>query len=287
MSPRRHIQAQISTPPHARQSAQAGFSLVLTLLILAGMLASSLAISDMVFRVGRSVGNASNSEMAYYAAETAAEKTLFAVNQEYQNIDDWELSVAETPAAAPITAGYRAETINPIISCVVAPLSDPICIPDGSLAIHGSLAPGQSYELDLDIMTDDPYGVKFDLTANPPANLPGAILIDSYSLKPATGYGPAGAPWGEIIKRGSILDPTDPAHLSDTYSTTTEDYFHKIRLVNSGPNNLTYSIYSADDPSISPPILELLIRTRGFFHNTERQLETKLNKWHTYGMPLP
>ena len=247
----------MTNPKNNLSSSQAGFSLILTLLILAGMLAATLAISEIVFRVTRSVGNASNSEMAYYGAETAAEKALYAVNKEYADIVavvDGVIDKTEDTTAG--TAGYKLAGIETATTdCSTG------CLPD-------RLAPGRSYELDLDVMTDDPYGAQITLTGD----LTNVILVD-ISLN----Y--AGAPISETILRGT---DTDFAY-HNPYTVDTSDNFHKIRIINTGPTNIDYTVAPLDDITIASPIMQLIFKTSGFFHDTERQLDTKLNKWHIYG----
>jgi len=70
---------------------QQGFSLILVILIMVGMLAASLVISNIVLRTSRSISKVSDSEIAYYAAETAAEKILYEINKNYTDVSSFVL----------------------------------------------------------------------------------------------------------------------------------------------------------------------------------------------------
>jgi len=269
--------------------SQAGFSLILTLLILAGMLAATLAISEMVFRVTRSVGNASNSEMAYYGAETAAEKTLYQINKEYKSIDDQitlkgdidkdEILVASTEA------GYQLDRIKVRRGCLTGGgVSNCLYVrgdDDSTLtpAFKGTLRPGDSYELAMDVNINGSYSANIKLSG---AALAESQLVDLIIEK--NDAGSVGTPIEDKIIDGSKFEAE--GDYDDGYPVSTATNFHKIRIVNNAPAGsepvLNYEIQGA-------PIVELRIWTTGKFHKTERQVITRLSKWQIYsadGTPI-
>jgi len=60
---------------------ESGMSLLLVILILSSLLITVTTISNVTLRVGRSATQIMNSEIAYFAAESAIEKTLYNVEK--------------------------------------------------------------------------------------------------------------------------------------------------------------------------------------------------------------
>jgi len=109
---------------------QQGFSLILVMLVLGGILVVSLIVSSVVLRSSRSISKVSNSEKAYYAAETAAEKVLYVINKKHEDIGSFRLSRKLDSGAE-----YKLESIEQIV------------FDEKDI----ELEKGQSYQLDLDL----------------------------------------------------------------------------------------------------------------------------------------
>ena len=96
-----------------------GFSLIVVSIILMTMFAGSLALSVLVLRTTRGVRSMLNSERAYYAAETAAERILYKVNKNYEDITSISLSGSINGA------DYGNDTLNPdLVSSFSQTLTD-------------------------------------------------------------------------------------------------------------------------------------------------------------------
>jgi hypothetical protein len=92
-----------------------GISILLTILILSSMMILTLAISEIVLRVGKSSREIGFSEIAYYAAETATEKAFYEIEKNRTiadldslsgNLDElsdasWSLAVSQINSTDP------------------------------------------------------------------------------------------------------------------------------------------------------------------------------------------
>ncbi|MDD4607141.1 MAG: hypothetical protein PHS07_02265 [Patescibacteria group bacterium] len=110
---------------------QHGISLLLAVLILAGMLATALVASDILIKTFNITGKVGTSEKAYYAAETAAEIILNKINHEYEDVNTLSLEGELDSGAEYKFENYNLETV--------------------SLPLEIILQPRESYQLDLDI----------------------------------------------------------------------------------------------------------------------------------------
>ena len=79
-----------------------GISILLTILILSSMMILTLAISEIVLRVGRSSREIGYSEVAYYSAETGIEKAFYEIekNRTISGLDSLSGNLDELPTAS-------------------------------------------------------------------------------------------------------------------------------------------------------------------------------------------
>ncbi len=167
-----------------------GMALILTVIILTNLLMITLIMSDVVLRIGRSSQQISESEIAYYAAEGSVEKAMYKLVKEKDasvlgtvdsptqgNLDEvdanWERyveSVYDTLVTCidnnnKITY-YHVSSFNELISAIGMQIltNSASCIYASSFSEYTIrhdnqlvvlLAPGKSFELDLDIQVAD------------------------------------------------------------------------------------------------------------------------------------
>ena len=111
---------------------QSGFSLLLSVLIMSSLTIMTLAVSDVVFRVGLSSRKIGQSEVAYYSAETAIEKALYQIERDKSifGLDGQNGSLADIDNA--LWSSNVSEILAPI---------DPYTV---------NLNEGESFQLDFD-----------------------------------------------------------------------------------------------------------------------------------------
>ncbi|HPA25163.1 MAG TPA: hypothetical protein PLK76_00085 [bacterium] len=133
---------------------QQGFSLLLTVLILASLMILTLTISDVVLRVGKSAESIGNSEVAYFAAETAVERALFQIEKNYSMAD---LTVS-TPQNMSTTNATWTRTVvqnNAFdVSCADLGNNEGLCINNPGIISASNplivkLNSGSSFQIDL------------------------------------------------------------------------------------------------------------------------------------------
>ncbi len=170
---------------------QQGIALILSIIVLTNLLMITLIVTDVILRIGRSSQQISESEQAYYAAESGIERGLYQIEK---NNDASSLGTIETKAtgsldqvdanwetyvaalySTPVTCVnhnnkityYQVSSFNDFlskigpevaansISCLYAEdfSSDIIIRYDNALVVL--LEPGKSFELDLNINVAD------------------------------------------------------------------------------------------------------------------------------------
>ena len=174
-----------------RFHSQQGIALILSIIILTNLLMITLIVTDVILRIGKSSQQISESEQAYYAAETGIEEGLYQIEKNndatslgapssvatgsLDQVDaNWE-SYIEPVYSTPVTcvdhnnkityhevgsftellADIGASVMNNEISCIYAEdfASDLIIRYNNSLILL--LEPGKSFELDLDLAVAD------------------------------------------------------------------------------------------------------------------------------------
>ncbi len=165
-------------------SDNSGIALILTIIILTNLLMITLIITDVVLRIGKSSQQISEAEVAYLSAESAIEEAIYEIekNKDASNLgvvnsvttgtlDDvdanWRRYI-EPIYTTPVTcvdanqkfSYYEVNSLNELASALFGELGTSSCMFandfSSNLINHSNnlailLAPGKSFELDLDI----------------------------------------------------------------------------------------------------------------------------------------
>jgi len=296
-----------------------GIALIITVIILTNLLMITLIITDVVLRIGKSSQQISEAEIAYLAAESAIEEAIYEIEENkdarYLGVENeissgnlievdasWERyikPVYTTPVTC-IDAEQKFSYYNNVSSIddlailldSVGKVGESSCIfaesfsssqitHDNNLVVL--LAPGKSFELDLNIMV---AGVNF---------YPDHITID-WSIPDISSFqGSSPHVVGKIIMLSAIDQVEFPTSNSGLISipeepdrlATNPDY--RIRIVNNETDD--YALYLIDPvptvgggPNDKLPI-GIKINSDGFYSETkkkERTIEYEKKFWQIY-----
>lgn len=110
---------------------QAGISVLLAIIVLTSLMVMTVAVFDLVFRAGKSSQEIGQSEVAYYAAETAVEKALYEIeyNRNVSGLDNVSDSLDTVSGAS------WERALEPVVA------ANPWQV---------DIAPGESFQLELD-----------------------------------------------------------------------------------------------------------------------------------------
>ncbi|OGG86673.1 hypothetical protein A3B87_02480 [Candidatus Kuenenbacteria bacterium RIFCSPHIGHO2_02_FULL_39_13] len=263
---------------------QSGIALVLSVLILANLMMIALVVSDVILRIGKSSQGISQSEIAYFAAETAIEKAIYQIENFHNasnlpadgnlsnTLGSWTRYVAGI-YTTPITcfddqqkisfpADQATETDK---SCVYAANSSQEVIKKNTNPLKVRLKPGKSFELSLNIST--PASLAF---------YPGAVTID----------------WPAHSGKVIILS-SDRQEVIDTSTTTGSGKIpdsgqlgnspnYRIRLTNNSAADVIYTI-APQTANVSLPI-GITITSQGYYdvNKKERIIIVERKNWEIY-----
>ncbi len=293
-----------------------GMALILTVIILTNLLMITLIMSDVVLRIGRSSQQISESEIAYYAAEGSVEEAMYKLVKEK---DASTLGTVDTPTQGSLDevdgnweryvepvydtlvtcidnnnkiTYYHVSSFNELVSaigtqiltnsvsCIYASsFSEYTIRQDNQLVVL--LAPGKSFELDLDTQVADSNFYPEYLEAN--------------WTKPAIPGKQSGSGVfnGELI----VLDGDQ----QDDYSTlnasgggirvpaigsfgTAPDY--RLRAVNDEVNDYVifqFNPYGGDNNKYLP--VGIRVKAKGYYSSAkkkERKVEAVKRNWQIY-----
>ena len=276
---------------------QQGIALVLTILVLANLLMITFAVTDVILRIGKTSQQISESEVAYFAAESAIEKSIYQIEQ---NKDASTLGVVGDPNIADLiyTQGNWESYTQPVYDtlpvCVddqqkitFPYIEDPQDTRDDLFLLSGQncifplnglgqidnanylvimLRAGKSFELDLDIAM--PLGSNF---------YPHDITIEWEMPNPAGSV---------IVLTGTTQDKTDTSLAANVVISPvggfgdTPDY--RLRIINNESQEVFYHI----KPNIGDYLpIGTLITSKGYFsddNKKERIIQAQRRNWSIY-----
>jgi len=133
---------------------QQGISVLLAIMILSSLMILTIAISDIVLRVGRSTEQIGQSEKAYFAAETAVEKALYEIEKN-NTISNLDVAMPQTLAQSKASwtrVVAQNNTLSILCSSIVG--EPGICVNSSgaitnSNPLHAHLLAGKSFQIDL------------------------------------------------------------------------------------------------------------------------------------------
>jgi hypothetical protein len=276
------------------KDSQQGIAIVLSVLILSNLLMLTFIVADVIIRIGKSSQQISESEVAYFAAESAVEESIYQIEQ---NQDATNLGTLGSPSINSLsyTEGNWETYIEPVYETVPTCIDDqqritfpanPTTQTDKSCLyvqnwssgdnlitrtnpLQIRLKPGKSFELDFEISA--PVGFNF---------YPSAVTVDW-----------PGRPDGRVV----VLSPTGQ-NIVDTSSQNqinripssgqlgdSPDYH--IRIINNDSNDIIYSIGPQIGGSTVHMPIGISLSSKGYFSDDkkkERIIEVERRNWAIY-----
>ncbi len=291
---------------------QKGIALILSILVLSNLLMITLIVTDIVVRIGRSGHQITQSESAYYAAESATEKAIYEIekNQDASSLGIESNPVSETmPNNSDVTWQRYIQPINSTpVTCVnneqkisyheVSSLNQ-LLSEVGSQIIAGTISciyvedfatnpitksndlvvllqPERSFELAFDVVA--PVGIDF---------YPNKIRVNNWNELPPPYGGGSNNPEGSII----VLSP-DGQVSYDTASDNppinipsmgnfTNPPDHYLRILNTHSEYVTYHLEPVSAGENIP--IAIQINSQGFYKNSqERIIQAQRRNWSIY-----
>jgi len=272
-----------------KSANQNGLALILVVLVLANLFIITLIVTDIVLRIGRSSYQIGQSEVAYLAAETAIEETIYAIEATRSTNS---LGTIDYPASNDLTysdgtenatwSRYVSTATSTLITCVSSSqifsyptnpnsgeASNSSCIyaedkytnqvNTGSITnsnpLKIRLKPAASFQLDLDFL-----GVSY----------PSQINVDCDSPS---------RPDGEIVilRAGGqiIYDTSSTCGFNISLSNN-----ERVKITNNSSADATYTITPSVERALS---VSLVITAKGYFQDKqERIIEVERRNWQIY-----
>lgn len=244
-----------------KDKQEEGFAVLLSVLVLASITGLVISVFNVSFRITKSNQSIINSEKAFFAAETAAEITIYDIVKNNRGLDLPDLvgqALGGNPGA---TWGRRVSLATLTPGLCSAPQPKPVCSDaDGSISTTNDLSitleDGESFQLDMDIV--DPGN-----PSNYPANV--RILgVTAGSRVIVSGNGQQEVKTSQtfIVPETDVIDPN-------------LDY--RFRIINESGSQQTYTITPLGS-SVDFP-LGLNISTVGIYQGTERRVDVTNPAW--------
>ncbi|MCH7759663.1 hypothetical protein IID20_04890 [Patescibacteria group bacterium] len=236
-------------------------SLIITLLIISSILTGTILVGDILIRHSQVVKGTEISEIAYFAAEAAIEKSAYEILKNYENISDYNLTGSFNSGDYSVESGdVTADTTCPnpdSVECNSGSIT-------GSNPWNISLASGQSFQLDLDINgAAYPSSLSISRNATSTSDL---IIYDCTT---------AGTPRDCSSTAVQTFKVEFPYNL--VISATT--HYYKIRINNLGPLTETYTL----TPTNNLPI-GINVSAKGTYSEYERRIKSNYPKWQKFGI---
>lgn len=269
---------------------QSGIALVLSVLILANLLMITLVVTDVIFRIGKSSREISESEVAYFAAETATERAVYEIEN---NQNASSLGTVDSPSQGSLdyTSGNWQRYIEPVYQILVTCIdnnqqlshpadpnteTDKSCLYAKDLSQNNltkanplklRLKPGKSFEFNLNISV--PSDINF---------YPSAVTID----------------WDSVFPGRVIILSADGQQIIDTNTTTgtgkipssgqlgsSPDY--RIRITNNGTSDVIFTI--APNAASDNLAVGITVTSKGYYDvidSKERIVAMEKKNWEIY-----
>ncbi|HOZ36722.1 MAG TPA: hypothetical protein PLR18_02740 [bacterium] len=276
--------------PISRQSQ--GIALVLSVLILANLMMITLIVADVILRIGKTSREIGESESAYYAAEAAVEKAVYALEKNHDGttlgteiypsmgtLSTTEITwrrylkpIFTTPiicigddhiyhvydSLADISASGKGENK----SCVYT--DDPGIITESN-PLRVKLRPGKSFELDFSIAV--PSGLEFypsSIYLNWDKSTPGSLVI--------------------LDSSGQTVIDTSPSPSQPQTDTLTNSPNWRARFINNATStDATYVIGPHDNPPATSLPSAVEIVGKGYYNGQkERIIVLDKRLWKIY-----
>ena len=241
-------------------------SLILTLLIISSILTGTVLVGDILIRHSQVVKGTEVSEIAYFAAEAAIEKTAYEILKNYEGSSSYTLTGSFDNGDYSVGSGDVTVDTN-------CPNPDAVECNSGSITGSNpwtiSLAAGQSFQLDLDI-NGATYPTNLNITQN------ATSTSDLIIYECTTDAGPP-----RDCPSTSGQQNFDVAFLSPGYdlAISASTRYYKIRINNLSSSTQTYTLI----PNNNLPI-GINISAKGTYMKYERRIKSNYPKWQKFGI---
>ncbi len=238
------------------QTKAPAISLLLTILIISSMLMAAVLLSDMIMRQAQVTKGSESAELAYFAAESAAEQISYDIFKNYRNPGSYTYATSNLLNGAQIAMDSLSIDYNEPNTSNQINGTNPW---DVTLAASTSLI----YSLDLNGAT---YPDTFTVTST---QATGSEVIIMKWLRTST----------SSCTKGQDLDVELPV-TSETLDTT--NCYYKLRINNKSGSSLNYSITPNDtnDNEKRLPV-GIIIQASGQSGNYHRKVYLTFPKWQT------
>lgn len=241
---------------------EAGIAVLLSILVLVAILGLVVTVSNISFRITKSNQSINESEKAFFAAETAAELTIYDIVRNNRGLDLPDLVAQPLVGTEGATwdRQVRLATLTPGLCS--APQAKSVCTNSSGAVTSGNpliinLEPGESFEFDLNIATA-PYPNQVRINWSGAAQT--RVLVSGENIQSIDTVTNVKVP------ASGVLDPNN-------------DY--RIRIINDDSSLVVYDLTPQGGGTSELP-LGLNISATGFFLNTERRLEVFRPSWLIY-----
>lgn len=241
-----------------------GISVILSVIILATLVGLIITIATVAQTITRSNRSIENSEVAFYAAESAAELTVYEIVRNNRGLDlphlmDQPLDVV---ADAFWDSEVKLSTSTP--GLCGAPNPKPICSDDPgtittSNALEVTLQPGQSFQMDLTLEGAD-YPDRVQITWS------GGSATRVYTIDDGV---------QSVLTNSPVSFPKSPDYVIPANSP-------RFRIVNEEPIDAVVYQIKPQGGSVPYLPLGLTISTIGKHNGTERRLDISHPSWLIY-----
>ncbi len=241
---------------------QQGVSILLSILILSSLTVLTLAMAEVVLRVGKSASQIGDSEVAYYATETALEKALYQIERE-RTIAGLDGLTGNLENLSGATWSLTVEPLDEILVDCDSLNDSGICVGEIDETISSrnplkaKVAAGKSFQLEMDFA-----GLASD-------------NLNTLHISWTGGNGKLVA-IGEIDQ---IIDDHSPVSLNQV---STNHYI--IKLINQSSSLKTFEIKPTSTPNPEDEYLPVGIKitATGNYKNQKRVMEVERLNWQIY-----
>jgi len=240
---------------------QNGFSVLLAILIMTSLIITTFALSDVVLRVGRSSRQIGQSEIAYYAAETAVEKALYQIeqNKTVAGLD------GETGVLTETGAEWERE-VKPITSLTVKCGEGGLHSDEQGICVGtvGNIDNGNSLRVQLNSGSSFQLDLNFQAMAYP----------DNLQVN-----------WTDPEGKCKLVVLGNDGHYSHFSSQMLYDLgsnLYTLRLVNDSSSMVTFELVPATGASLP---IGIKVTGIGKYKGQKRILEVERHNWQIYQVP--
>ncbi len=240
-----------------------GIAVVLSVVVLSALIGLILYVSNITFRITATNRAIGTSEVAFFAAESAAELTIYEIEKkDYSRPDLPQLTgqALDSISGATWAREVNIATTTPSVCSVTNPR--PACSDSEGTIVTGNplevtLNNGQSFQLDL--------------------NIRGATYPDSIRVT-----WPGGSGTDVIIANnsGQTTETNSPIQIPSSGTLDPSDGY-RIRINNNSGGTIVYNIQPQGSGNVDLP-LGLNIDTSGTYRETVRSIKLTRPAWLIY-----